>query len=222
MTVRQTAKRITHYSSREELANSISHGAGVAFAIFGAILLLHKAIEMGADRLTLFSYVVYSASMILLYLASTLYHLTTAPQLKHRFKIVDHCAIYLLIAGTYTPFLLVSLRTPLAFSLMAIIWAIALLGIVFKIVFVHRFQVLSLIVYLVMGWLSLVVIYQLYHSLSLASLILLGLGGVVYSLGVFFYVKRSIPYNHAIWHLFVLGGTALHFAAVYGDIRPAV
>ena len=133
-------------------------------------------------------------------------------------KKFDHCAIYLLIAGTYTPFLLVALDTPLAQGLMVVIWGLALAGVVFKLIFINRFKKVSLFTYLMLGWLSLVVIYQLYLHLDGTGLLLLGLGGLIYSLGVIFYVAKRIPYNHAIWHLFVLGGSLCHFMAIYGYI----
>lgn len=153
--------------------------------------------------------------MILLFLASTLYHAIPNRAAKRWLKVFDHCAIYLLIAGTYTPFLLIGLDSPLARGLMAVIWTLALLGILFKLAFAHRFKIVSLITYLTMGWLSLIVIYQLAMRLSGAGIALLALGGIVYTLGVIFYVCRRIPYNHAIWHAFVLGGSACHFFAIY-------
>ena len=130
-------------------------------------------------------------------------------------KKFDHCAIYLLIAGTYTPFLLVGLDSPLARGLMIVIWSLALLGILFKLTIAHRFKILSLVTYLAMGWLSLVVIYEMAVKLAAGSVTLLAVGGVVYSLGVIFYVCKRIPYNHAIWHGFVLGGSVCHFLAIY-------
>ncbi|MFA0521715.1 hemolysin III family protein, partial [Vibrio sp. 10N.222.55.E8] len=157
-----------------------------------------------ADLLTVASMTVYGSSIILLFLASTLYHSITTEKTKRLLKTLDHCAIYLLIAGSYTPFLLVSLRTPLAMGLMAVIWSIALVGIIMKIFFVYRFKRLSLVTYLAMGWLSLIVVYQLAMNIEMGGLVLLALGGVIYSLGVIFYVAKRIPYNHAIWHLFVL------------------
>ncbi|MDD1795561.1 hemolysin III family protein [Enterovibrio makurazakiensis] len=203
------------YSVKEEIASSISHGLGVVFGIVALILLLAKAIGEHADTLTFVSYSVYGASIITLYLASTLYHAIPSEKAKRALKTFDHCAIYLLIAGTYTPFMLIGLHTPLAIGVMALIWGIAFVGIILKIAFVYRFKSLSLATYLAMGWLSVVVIYQLAYAIPTAGLVLLALGGLVYSLGVIFYVKRTIPYNHAIWHLFVLGGTVLHFLAIY-------
>ncbi|HHF2891955.1 TPA: hemolysin III family protein [Vibrio diabolicus] len=208
------------YSQREELANTITHGIGMIFGIVGLILLLIKAIDQQADTLTLASMAVYGASIIVLFLASTLYHAIPHPNAKRWLKTFDHCAIYLLIAGSYTPFLLVSLRTPLAFGLMIVIWTIALLGIIMKVAFVYRFKKLSLMTYLVMGWLSLIVIYQLAINLDIGGLTLLAVGGLVYSLGVIFYVAKRIPFNHAIWHGFVLAGCVCHFFAIYYFVEP--
>jgi len=157
--------------------------------------------------------------MIVLFLASTLYHAIPSQRAKPWLKKIDHCAIYLLIAGTYTPFLLVGLRSPLAQGLMVVIWLLAILGILFKLFFSHRFKVLSLVTYLLMGWLSLIVVYQMATRLSAASVWLLAIGGIVYSLGVIFYVNRRIPFNHAIWHAFVLGGAICHFCAIYFYIK---
>jgi len=216
------AKTQTHspgYSLAEEIANSVSHGLGCLFGVVGLVLLLVQAVERDADVITFVSYSLYGGSMILLFLASTLYHAIPHQPAKPWLKKVDHCAIYLLIAGTYTPFLLVGLRSPLAEGLMVVIWSLALLGILFKLVFAHRFKVLSVVTYLLMGWLSLVVIYQMATKLSAASVWLLAIGGIVYSLGVIFYVNRRIPFNHAIWHAFVLGGAICHFCAIYFYIR---
>ncbi|MUK77618.1 hemolysin III family protein [Aliivibrio fischeri] len=208
------------YSKKEELANSLSHALGMVFGVVALILLLLKANADNADWLTITSMSVYGASIILLFLASTLYHSIAAPKAKRLLKTLDHCAIFLLIAGSYTPYLLVSLRTPLAYWLMGVIWAIALIGIIGKIVFVYRFKKLSLITYLIMGWLSVIAVYQLVIHIDINGVILLGLGGVIYSLGVIFYVAKKIPYNHAIWHLFVLGGCVTQFLSIYYYVKP--
>ncbi|MCG6414829.1 PAQR family membrane homeostasis protein TrhA [Vibrio fluvialis] len=210
----------TAYSVKEEVANALSHGVGLILGIVGLVLLLVKAVDHRADALTIVSMSIYGGSMIALFLASTLYHAIPHQNAKRWLKTFDHCAIYLLIAGSYTPFLLVSLRTPLAFGLMIVIWSIALIGIIMKIAFVYRFKRLSLVTYLTMGWLSLIVIYQLALNLDVGGLTLLAAGGVVYSLGVIFYVAKRIPYNHAIWHAFVLAGCACHFLAIYLYIDP--
>ena len=207
---------VTGYSPREEWANRLSHGLGLLLGGLGLVLLLHKGWDQGPR--VLLSYGVYGASLVLLYLASTLYHSVSSVATRRWSKLFDHCAIYLLIAGTYTPFLLVALDTPLAQGLMVVIWGLALAGVVFKLIFINRFKKVSLFTYLMLGWLSLVVIYQLYLHLDGTGLLLLGLGGLIYSLGVIFYVAKRIPYTHAIWHLFVLGGSLCHFMAIYGYI----
>lgn len=203
------------YTLAEEIANSISHGAGVVLGIVGLVLLLVQAVDNGATSTAIASYSLYGGTIILLFLASTLYHAIPSPRAKPWLKRFDHCAIYLLIAGTYTPFLLVGLDSPLARGLMIVIWSMALVGVLFKLAFAHRFEVLSLVTYLVMGWLSLIVIYQLAQVLAPGGVTLLAVGGAVYTLGVVFYVCKRIPYNHAIWHGFVLGGSLCHFLAIY-------
>ncbi len=215
-----SASSASEYSDIEERANAITHGLGVVLGVVGLILLLSRAFDHQADMLTITSMAVYGSSIILLFLASTLYHSIATEKSKRLPKTLDHCAIDLLIAGSYTPFLLVSLRTPLAMGLMAVIWGIALVGIIMKIAFVYRFKRLSLVTYLAMGWLSLIVVYQLAMNIEMGGLVLLALGGVIYSLGVIFYVAKRIPYNHAIWHLFVLAGCACHFFAIYLYVTP--
>ncbi len=209
------------YPHKEEIANTLSHGLGLVMGIAGLILLLNQSLTSNADSLTVTSMALYGSSMIVLFLASTLYHAVSDQKLKQGLKVFDHCAIYLLIAGSYTPFLLVSLRTPLAITLMAVIWSIAIAGIIMKVVFMQRFKRFSLFSYLAMGWLSLIVIYQLSVTLPLGGLLLLALGGLIYSLGVIFYVAKRIPYHHAIWHLFVLVGCACHFLAIYYYVPAA-
>ena len=199
------------YSLAEEIANSVSHGIGLVFGIVGLVLLLVQAVDLNASATAITSYSLYGGSMILLFLASTLYHAIPHQRAKMWLKKFDHCAIYLLIAGTYTPFLLVGLDSPLARGLM----------IVCKLTIAHRFKILSLVTYLAMGWLSLVVIYEMAVKLAAGSVTLLAVGGVVYSLGVIFYVCKRIPYNHAIWHGFVLGGSVCHFLAIYLYIGQA-
>ncbi|WP_114194599.1 PAQR family membrane homeostasis protein TrhA [Edaphovirga cremea] len=203
------------YPWAEEIANSISHGIGFVFGIVGLVLLLIQAVDTGAGATAITSYSLYGGSIILLYLASTLYHAIPHQRAKYWLKKFDHCAIYILIAGTYTPFLLVGLDSPLARGLMIVIWSMALIGVIFKLAFAHRFEALSLITYLTMGWLSLIVIYQLAMKLSIGGITLLAVGGIVYTLGVIFYASKRIRFGHAIWHAFVLGGSACHFMAVY-------
>ncbi len=157
------------YSLAEEVANSISHGIGLVFGIVGLVLLLVQAADTNASATAIASYSLYGGSMIMLFLASTLYHAIPHQRAKQWLKKFDHCAIYLLIAGTYTPFLLVGLNSPLAKGLMIVIWSLALLGILFKLTIAHRFKILSLVTYLAMGWLSLVVIYEMAVKLAAGS-----------------------------------------------------
>ncbi|MHA7848265.1 PAQR family membrane homeostasis protein TrhA [Serratia sp. D1N4] len=205
----------TVYPWAEEIANSITHGIGLVLGIVGLVLLLVQAVNTGADVTAITSYSLYGGSMVLLFLASTLYHAIPHQKAKHWLKKFDHCAIYLLIAGTYTPFLLVGLDSPLAKGLMVVIWGLALFGVIFKLAFAHRFEVLSLVTYLTMGWLSLIVIYQLATRLAIGGVTLLAVGGVVYTLGVIFYASKRFRFGHAIWHGFVLGGSLCHFLAIY-------
>ncbi len=198
---------------KEEKLNVLTHGLGALCGVFALFAMLLKA--QGSDWLSIASLSVYGGSMIVLYLASTCYHAISAPVLKKKFKIIDHCAIYLLIAGTYSPFLLISLKTPLALVILIVVWLIAITGIVLKIAYIDRFKRLSLVLYLVMGWLSLVLFYQLSTALAWQGVVFLALGGLAYSVGLFFYVKTQIPYHHAIWHVFVLAGSGLHFYAIY-------
>lgn len=215
-----TSSEQLHYSQKEEWANALSHGAGVVLSAVGLVLLLKKSLLANADALTITSMVLYGSSMIILFLASTLYHSIPNPSSKRWLKTFDHCAIYLLIAGSYTPFMLVSLRTPLAVGVMVTVWLLALLGIVMKLFFVYQFKKASLVTYLVMGWLSLIVIYQLATHLEYKGLILLALGGVIYTIGVVFYANKRLPFNHAIWHVFVLLGAAFHYLAIYWYVEP--
>lgn len=164
------------YSLAEEIANSVSHGIGLVFGIVGLVLLLVQAVDLNASATAITSYSLYGGSMILLFLASTLYHAIPHQRAKMWLKKFDHCAIYLLIAGTYTPFLLVGLDSPLARGLMIVIWSLALLGILFKLTIAHRFKILSLVTYLAMGWLSLVVIYEMAVKLAAGSVTLLAVG----------------------------------------------
>lgn len=207
------------YTLGEEIANSLSHGAGVLFGIFALLLLVLKSIQMD-DTLRIVAFTIYGASMVALFLASTLYHAIPVPRAKQVLKLVDHCAIYLLIAGTYTPFLLLTLGDTFGAVLMVVIWSLAVAGIVFKIFFLHRFHNLSLAMYLGMGWLAILASYQLLAAMPHTGIALLLGGGILYSLGTIFYKVDRIPFNHAIWHLFVLAACVLHFLALYFYVLP--
>lgn len=201
---------LNKYSNAEELANTLSHALGVILSIIALITLLWSSLSEG-NALTITSYAIYGTSLILLFLASTLYHGSRNEKLKQTFKLLDHCAIYILIAGSYTPLMLIPLKGPLGYGMLTLIWLIALAGIIFKIKFGHKHKKLSLITYLGMGFISLAIINELYQKLTTQALVLLAVGGLIYTLGVIFYVQKKIPFNHAIWHLFVLAGAGCHF-----------
>lgn len=210
----------TDFHPLEELWNALTHGLGTALALAGAVVLVVMAAYNG-DAWSITSAVVYGTSMVVLFLASTLYHSARRPAVRQVFKMVDHCAIFLLIAGTYTPFLLVNMRGTLGWVLFTVIWGLAVAGIGFKLVFGHRYQALQVGTYLVMGWLIVVAATELPSLLGVAELALLVGGGVAYTLGVVFYLGNRIPFNHAIWHLFVLAGSTMHYFAVYNGFITA-
>lgn len=202
------------YSIKEEIANSVSHGLGVIAGIVALVLMLLK----GQDHLTpiqLTGVAIYGASIIVLFLCSTLYRSVSHSGWKHKLKIADHCAIYCLIAGTYTPLMLISLQGTQSIVILTAIWSLAIGGILFKTLFIHKFKKLSLVLYLAMGWLCVTVMGDLTAAMSELGFNLLILGGLFYTLGVVFYVGKRIPFNHAIWHLFVLGGAMSHFLCIY-------
>ncbi|MFK0572642.1 PAQR family membrane homeostasis protein TrhA [Endozoicomonas sp.] len=207
------------YSLAEEIANSITHGLGALLSVAGLTLLVTYAAHQ-ADVWRIVSFSIYGATMVLLFMASTLYHSFQHPKTKRIFKILDHCSIYLLIAGTYTPFLLVSMRSVTGWILFAVIWTLAVLGVIFKVVFGSRYKKLSVSTYVLMGWLVLVASGELADNLSTGGIYWLVAGGLLYTLGVIFYLWKKLPFNHAIWHLFVLGGSACHFFSVLFYVLP--
>lgn len=211
----------SEYSVLEELLHCVSHGIGAVLSVVGVVMLVALAsLAAQVDPWKIVGVSLYGFTLVLLYTASTIYHGTRHPQLKRTFKVLDHCAIYALIAGTYTPFLLVNLRGPLGWTLFAIIWGLALGGISLKLLCPHRFGVLRVFVYLIMGWLIVVAFGEMEQHLSDTGLSLLVAGGITYTVGVLFYAIRAIPFHHAIWHLFVLGGSICHYFAVYTAVLP--
>ncbi|XXM74259.1 PAQR family membrane homeostasis protein TrhA [Lysinibacillus sphaericus] len=198
---------------KEELANAITHGIGFILSIPALVMLIIIAIDRGSPW-HIVSFSIFGASMILLYLFSTLLHSFKPSRAKNLFAVLDHSAIYILIAGTYTPFMLVSVRGALGWTLFGIVWGLAVAGVVFKCYFVDRYQVVSTLFYLVMGWLVIIAVKPLYFSLSGAGFSLLLAGGILYSVGAIFYVWNKLPYNHAIWHLFVLAGSGCMYFCI--------
>lgn len=197
----------------DEWANCLTHGFGLLLSFIGLFILLITPMQNG-DHLKMICLGVYGLSLILLYAASTLYHTVRSPRIKGIFRTIDHCAIYLLIAGSYTPFTLLILGGVWGWTLFAIVWGLALIGITFKIFFSHRFKLLSTSIYLLMGWLVVIATEPLLNSLHVAGLYWLFAGGLFYTAGVIFYVLDKRRFFHAIWHLFVLGGSLCHYLAI--------
>lgn len=208
-----TASEHKRYSLKEELANSLTHGTGIGLSIIGLISLISQR-ETSDDNWRLIAFSIYGSALILLYLCSTLYHSTQNPRLKYIFRVADHASIYLLIAGTYTPFLLVSMRTTWGWTLFILIWLIAILGVSLTTIFIRRFHKLSVASYVIMGWLAVLSLFDLVSRIPSAGVMWLAIGGIVYTLGVIFYMWHKLPYHHAIWHVFVLAGSACHYLAI--------
>lgn len=209
------------YSVGEEIANSIVSGIGTALAIAGLVFLIIAAVQRG-DAWHVISVSIFGSTLILSHLASTLYHSIAPPRAKRVLRVIDHLAIYLLIAGTYTPFALVNLRGPWGWSLFAVIWVLALLGLLIKLTPLDRVRGLSTGFYVAMGWVVVVAIKPLIEQVETGGLWLLLAGGLCYTGGVLFYAWRSLKFGHAIWHVFVLAGSACHYFAVLNYVIPGV
>ena len=203
----------TEHHLRAEFYNAITHGLGALLSVVGGLALTGLALQNG-DGWQIVSAIIFSLSLIGLYSASTLYHSTHEPAAKQRYKILDHCMIYVLIAVSYTPFTLIALREDGGWWLFGISWGIAAAGIVFKLFFTGRFELLSTLMYLAMGWMVVFAIGPMLRHVGSAELIWLGIGGLFYSFGTIFYLMDRIKHNHAIWHAFVLAGSASHFIAI--------
>ncbi|NUS59567.1 MAG: hemolysin III family protein [Lysobacter sp.] len=204
-------------AAREERASALTHGFGAVAALAGGIVMITLAALRG-DGWQVAAAIVFSVSMLLLYMASTLYHAVSHPGAKARLKVFDHCAIYLLIAGTYTPFTLIGLRGEVGRNLFIAIWSLAAAGIVFKLFFTGRFKLVSTLVYVAMGWLVIVAIKPVWAALDAWTLGWLFAGGLSYTLGTVFYHRPSMRYSHAVWHLFVIGGSLCHYVAVMAQV----
>ena len=209
----------TLHDMREELASALTHGLGATAALAGGAVLITLAALHG-DGWQLGASIVFGVALLLLYLASTLYHSIHHPVIKGRLKVFDHCAIYVLIAGTYTPFTLIGLRDSVGWWLFATIWALALAGVVFKLFYTGRFKKLSTLIYVAMGWLIMVAAKPMFAALDAWTLGWLIAGGVFYTLGTVFYHRPSMRYSHAIWHLFVIAGSVSHYVAVFAQVTP--
>ena len=201
------------YDPQEELINAYSHGLGAILAFIAVIFLIVKGYGLPLGQWI--SLWVYGLSLVLLLSSSMLYHFAQDERKRYWYKKLDHTAIYYLIAGTYTPFLSIAIPTAKAHHLLIALWVIALIGTLFKLVFIHRFQRESLAAYLVMGWLAVLVMDDMQRYLSKDAIQLLIAGGLAYTVGTLFYALKNVRYTHAIWHVFVLLGAGLHFLAIY-------
>ena len=210
---------IPRYSLREDFANSIIHGAGIILSIIGMCVLIGFASIYG-NAWHVVSCTIYGSTLVFLYTASTLYHSIQLAKAKKVLRALDHSTIFLLIAGTYTPFTLVNLRGPWGWSLFGVIWALAVIGILFETTMLRKGAIVSVAFYVAMGWVVVVAIKPMLSLVDTGGLVLLLLGGVAYTTGVVFYLWRQMPYNHAIWHVFVLAGSTLHFFAILLYVIP--
>lgn len=213
------AKNLKYYSKKEERLNVISHAIGLVLSVAALVLLVvYASLEGQAAHIVSFS--IYGASLILLYSASTFYHYVQSPKLRKKLNVLDHAAIYVLIAGTYTPFCLVVLEGWIGYTIFSVAWGLALIGIVFKLFYTGRFDKLSTAAYVLMGWLIIFAIRPLIESLPNGGLFWLFLGGLFYTVGAILYSIKGLKYNHAIFHIFVLLGSFCHFMAVFFYVLP--
>lgn len=212
--------KTTNYSVGEEIANSVTHGIGALLSIGGLAVLVGSA-SLRGNAWHITSCSIFGSTLILLYVASTLYHSIPLPDIKGMLRMIDHSAIYLLIAGTYTPFMLVNLRGPWGWSLFGIIWGIAVTGILLKTTSFGRRPAISLSFYLAMSWMVILAIKPMLAVLDKGGLALLLFGGLAYTGGVVFYAWEKLPYSHAIWHLFVMAGSSFHFFAILFYVIPS-
>ena len=203
----------------EEIANSAIHCIGIVLSVAALAGVVTRAGIKG-NTWQVVSFSIYGSTLIVLYLSSTLYHGFNLPRFKHIFQLADHSAIFLLIAGTYTPFTLVSLRGPWGWTLFGLIWGLAIIGIVLTVLFLGRFRLLFTMLYLGMGWLVIIALKPLLNAIPLGGILWIAGGGAFYSLGVIFYLQKNLRYGHAVWHLFVLAGSICHFFGILFYISP--
>lgn len=206
------------YTKGEEISNAITHGIGALLSIAALVLLIVISCKHGGTWYIV-SFTIFGASLVILYLGSTLYHSITNKTAKKVFRRIDHSSIYILIAGTYTPFTLTILRGPLGWTIFGIIWGMTIIGIVIKCMWVGKYDKISTFIYIIMGWMIIISIKDLWYLLPHISFILLVAGGIVYTLGAVLYSFDKIPYNHPIWHIFVMGGSILHFFSVINMLK---
>ena len=212
-------KLVGRYTLQEEILNAATHGFGILLSIVGLVVLVAFA-TLNGSALLITSCAIFGGTLIFAYASSTLYHAITNEKAKQIFRQFDHSAIYFLIAGTYTPIVLVLLGGAWGWSIFAIIWAVTIFGVVLKFIYPHRFKKLSVALYLIMGWFIIIALKELLVVMPSGGLWLMLIGGLFYSVGVLFYVYKKLPFNHAIWHLFVLGGSISHYFMVLFYVIP--
>lgn len=219
MKIENIHDRLVYYSEPEEFLNRCSHGVGILLSLAGVAALIDLALQQH-DSYRMVSACIYAFALITFYALSTLYHSVRRPYVRYLCRILDHASIYLMIAGSYTPFALVSLRGPWGWSLLGVVWGLGSIGAALKVFTTHRFPYLGPLLYIALGWVVVVAYRPLDAALAANGMVLLFAGGVAYTLGVVFYLWERLPYNHAIWHLFVLAGSACHFFAIYCYVTP--
>lgn len=205
------------YSPKEELANSLTHGIGVLMLLVAVPLLISWTVIHG-DHAQVWGVCIFGFSMLMLYSSSTLYHSITEPALKKNFRLIDHISIFFLIGGSYTPFMLTFLNNQTGYIVLGTVWGLAVIGILYKLFYIGKNKWVGVTLYLLMGWLVVFVGDDIVSQMSTKALVWLVAGGLSYTIGVFFYRKKTMPYHHAIWHLFVLGGTMSHYIALFLSI----
>lgn len=207
-----------HYTFGEEILHSLTHGIGAVLSVVALVTLVILAVTYGT-LWHIIGFTVFGASMLALFSASTLYHGVQKPRLRPVLRKVDHACIYLLIAGTYTPFVLISMRSSLGLTMLTVVWALAVFGIVYKIFFIDRLAVLTTLAYVAMGWMGVFAWREMVANIPSDSLVFLFVGGGLYTIGVIFYALTRIRYTHAVWHVFILGAAACHFVAVLALLK---
>jgi hemolysin III len=212
-------ERLVYYSETEELVNRFTHGMGAMVSLVGAIALIVLAAQQH-DSYRIVSDCIYGGAMVTFYCLSTAYHSVRKPYVRYVFRILDHVSIYLMIAGSYTPFALVSLRGAWGWSLLGTVWGLGMVGAVLKIFTIHRLRFVGPLLYIALGWIVVIALKPLSAALATGGLVLLFAGGAAYTIGVIFYLWDRLPYNHAIWHLFVLAGSACHFCVIFYFVTP--
>ena len=215
-----TSKALPKYTLSEELFNSISHGVGAGLSVAALVLCIIRAAIHGETAAGVVGASIYGATLVILYCMSTLYHALTNETARKVFRVFDHTSIYLLIAGTYTPITLVTLRGALGWTLFGIVWGIAIPGIVFNSISIEKFKKISLVSYIIMGWAIIIGAKDIIEKMPRNGLIFLLLGGIAYTVGIIFYVLKKKKFMHSVWHFFVLAGSILQFFAIYFYVLP--